>query len=361
MTFEEKIMLEKIAKSYVSKISAVALSLSLALPAYAQDWRAKETSVQELKIDAPTKERKWDYDLSVETKEKGILKIFLQKREYEIEYQKYEIITRQERVLYKKRSETLAYVGLYSMMPSGMITGFGLLFTGMDEPSEEYTGQIIMGLTGLAVGGLSALYFSQTIETKRHETVELNRKIERRVESKYSLDTVSGGSATVQLELINYIEQQLADGYDVLKIHEALLKSGYSDDTAEKALKQATTNPTATINLQIQATAFTVNGQYTANVTTDENGHATLQLEPIKPNFAFSVDELANTDVAKQLKKAGIPQQKYLPLLEQAAVPISYDVVIETKATDGENATETVHVSGYEISQKALEGIIMGL
>lgn len=75
----------------------------------------------------------------------------------------------------------------------------------------------------------------------------------------------------------------------------------------------------------------------------------------------FSVDNLANTDNAKQLQKAGYSKNKYLPLLKQSAVPISYDVTIATKATDGQNSTAVVHVPGFEVPQKALEGIIMGL
>ena len=50
-----------------------------------------------------------------------------------------------------------------------------------------------------------------------------------------------------------------------------------------------------------------------------------------------------------------------MPVLQQSAVPISYDVTITTKATGGENASTTVHVKGYDIPQKALEQVIIGL
>ncbi len=45
----------------------------------------------------------------------------------------------------------------------------------------------------------------------------------------------------------------------------------------------------------------------------------------------------------------------------KVAVPVTYTVSIETKATDGENAKLDVPVSGFTVPQSAMETIIIGL
>lgn len=106
---------------------------------------------------------------------------------------------------------------------------------------------------------------------------------------------------------------------------------------------------------------FSVNGSNSALLSTNEDGNINVQLDPINQGFAFSSDAIANTGIAQELRQAGYNDAQFMPLLQQAVVPISYNITIATQATDGQNAGITVPVKGYEIPQKALEKIVLGL
>ncbi|MEK6920982.1 MAG: hypothetical protein AABX82_03810 [Nanoarchaeota archaeon] len=120
------------------------------------------------------------------------------------------------------------------------------------------------------------------------------------------------------------------------------------------------TVPAISAPLEITSSYFTLNGAgHSVTTKTNVMGNVTVQLS--SPNFAFDLDQIAAMDAAQQLNEAGYKLGKYLPLLQEAAVPVSYDVTIKTKATDGKNADVTIPVKGYEISPKALEKVVMGL
>lgn len=123
--------------------------------------------------------------------------------------------------------------------------------------------------------------------------------------------------------------------------------------------------------VEISSPNFMINGTtpqwppktptHSLSVRTNVRGDGTVQLIPSSKAFAFSLDDIANTEAASQLAEAGYSPEKYLPLLQQAAVPVSYDVTVKTNATDGKNAEVTIPVEGYEIPQKALEKVVMAL
>lgn len=122
------------------------------------------------------------------------------------------------------------------------------------------------------------------------------------------------------------------------------------------------TVPAINTNLEITSSSFTINGQdHTFLTQTNVLGNATVQLIPSSPSFAFTLDQLADSDAAQQLAQAGFDEEKYLPILEQAAIPVTYNVIVKTNATEGKNADVTIQVKGYELPQKALEQLIMGL
>lgn len=114
--------------------------------------------------------------------------------------------------------------------------------------------------------------------------------------------------------------------------------------------------------VEVSSPDFMINGStHLLSVQTNVRGDGTIQLIPSSNTFVFSLDEIANTEAASQLAEAGYRPEKYVPLLQQATVPVSYDVTIKTNATDGKNAEVTVPVKGYEIPQKSLEKVVMGL
>lgn len=120
--------------------------------------------------------------------------------------------------------------------------------------------------------------------------------------------------------------------------------------------------PAISAPLEIASSYFTIDETgHTFTTKTNVMGNVTIQLSPSSPNFTFTLDQVAEIDAAQQLNEAGYRQEKYLPLLEQAAVPVTYNVTIQTKATDGKNAEVTIPVKGYELSQKALEQVVMSL
>lgn len=121
------------------------------------------------------------------------------------------------------------------------------------------------------------------------------------------------------------------------------------------------TVPAISAPVTISSPYFTIEGEQAIALKTDYKGNGSVQLTPTHQNFSFTLDQIAETAAAQQLESAGFSAKKYLPLLEQAAVPISYDVTIKTKAADGKNAESTIPVSGYEIPQKVLERVVMEL
>ena len=120
--------------------------------------------------------------------------------------------------------------------------------------------------------------------------------------------------------------------------------------------------PAISAPVEIASSYFTLDDiGHTLTTKTNVMGDVRVQLHPSSQNFAFTLDQIAEIDAAQQLHDAGYKVEQYLPLLEQAAVPVSYDVHLQTKATDGKNANVTIPVKGYELSQKALEQAVMGL
>ncbi len=119
--------------------------------------------------------------------------------------------------------------------------------------------------------------------------------------------------------------------------------------------------PATNIELYNSSTEFSFEGEYSTTVTTDSAGNAIVQLIPTDPGFAFTQEGLASIAYAQQLRKAGYSPKRFMPLFMQNAVPVTYTVSIETKATDGENAKLDVPVSGFTVPQSAIETIIIGL
>ncbi len=265
------------------------------------------------------------YKVSHSISDSGTLSINVKKQDYEVEYDVLQPIqTQRQRQYAYGKSKVVAAVTEIGLGSLAVATVIGLTtqephcspynpdFCPSTRPHDSTYVFLATGMLATGIGGFS--YFSnpkKTRPTRNYQTVEVELdKRETKQTGEHILDIIPAISAP----------------------------------------------------LEIASSYFTI-GETGHTLTTKTNvmGNVTVQLYPSSPNFAFTLDKIADIDAAQQLHDAGYKVERYLPLLEQAAVPVSYDVHAQTKATDGKNAEVTIPVKGYEVSQKALEQVVMSL
>ncbi|MBI5073368.1 hypothetical protein HZA99_06135, partial [Candidatus Woesearchaeota archaeon] len=134
----------------------------------------------------------------------------------------------------------------------------------------------------------------------------------------------------------------------------------YQRNLGDQTLLQ--TVPAINAPVTISSTYFTINGQHTTTVTSDYNGQGKVQLVPASSNYSFTLDGLSETAFAKDVLAHGrVDKEKLLSELKQNSTPATYDVILSVTPPHGDPVTKKVSINGFEIPQRAMENIIMGL
>lgn len=129
----------------------------------------------------------------------------------------------------------------------------------------------------------------------------------------------------------------------------------------ERELILANTIPGVHVPVTFTSEYFTIHSQRQGTMYTQSDGSATVELEASDPNFVFSLGDLVNTDIARQLHEAGYANPSFIGFLQEVAVPVTYNPAINISIATEENVTATVPVKGYIVNQKGLEKVIMKL
>lgn len=320
-------MLENKVRRVIATIVAAAM-LNGCIAPQTYSWKTESVvSTAYLKVGEETA-KETRYKISPSVSENGILSLTVKKQDYDVDYGVLQPIESRRQQQYAfGRSKTAAIwtdIGLGTIALGIILESVTTSRTGcFDNNGTVYckeeqgspAAHLVLG-TGLLTTAISGgVYWSKHSKrsrpTRKYQTVEVELDTrERKPEAEHFLTAVPAIGATVE----------------------------------------------------VTSSYFVINGTgHSAIMRTNVMGNVTVQLDPSSQTFVYSLDQLATIDAAQQFGEAGYRQEVYLPLLQQAAVPVVYDVHVQTKATDGKNAGVTIPVRGYEISQRALEKVVMGL
>ncbi len=134
----------------------------------------------------------------------------------------------------------------------------------------------------------------------------------------------------------------------------------YQRNIADKTLLE--TVPAIDAAVTLSSSYFTMDGQHTTTATSDYNGNGSVQLVPANSNYSFTVDGLSETSFAKEVfAHKGVNRELVLSQIQENATPVTYDVTLTVTPRQGDPVAKTASVKGFEIPQKAMEHIIMGL
>lgn len=105
---------------------------------------------------------------------------------------------------------------------------------------------------------------------------------------------------------------------------------------------------------------FTFNDseEYEQKVMTNNTGTASVTLVPEDHNFVFSLEYLADTDVAEQINEFGLPESTVQDLLVLYAQQESFAVIAKTQAEQGMNLKNILPVHGYMLKEKSVRDIL---
>ncbi len=321
---------------HISRVLFPVFVLNGCIAPQTYSWKTESVvSTRYEKVDEETA-KETRYKISPSISENGILSLRVKKQEYDIDYEVLQPIESQRQQQYAygrgKRAATWTNIGLGTVALGTILEvvtttktercDYGQNAYDPDDNicyEHETQGSVPAHLvltTGLLTTSVSSLFYwgnysKRARPTRNYQTIEVELETrERKPEAEHFLAAVPAIGATVE----------------------------------------------------VTSSYFTLNGTgHNAIMRTNVMGNVTLQLAPSSQIFVYSLDQLATIDAAQQLSEAGYRQEVYLPLLEQAATPVAYEVHVQTRATDGKNAEVTIPVKGYEVSQQALEKVVMSL
>jgi hypothetical protein len=328
-------MLDKLTESTFARMAVLGIALATT-PVYGKEdypvyegspsketfgkqWVTQPTETTQTPLSNPTESSKIVYSLEADVDNRGMLTLTGERTTFAETYQDFLFVITQDQVMYRPKCKALVYpaLGLAITGLVGMGVGsYGVLVGAGSEDGE------IAAIGGAIIGGGCVLAYGSTFgiikpcskfkPTDNTRTTELSR--------------------TTQTQRLSSIPTRLASApntpYTITSEHFTYQRDPW----------------------------LSVSGSYT-----DSQGNASVQLVPTDSNFAFSQQGLADIPFAQQLQNAGYSQDRFLPLLQQQATPVTYYVTIETKAKDGENAKLDVPVQGVVVPASAMEKIVMGL
>ncbi|MBI5072776.1 hypothetical protein HZA99_03080 [Candidatus Woesearchaeota archaeon] len=120
--------------------------------------------------------------------------------------------------------------------------------------------------------------------------------------------------------------------------------------------------PAINLGLHLQSSDFIFeNGEDSLDIVTNVEGEASTHLKPARDTLVYAVKDYENSPLLRSFQKRGYSPRKMLPLLESAAVPVTYSITVESKGKDGKAYSTPISVGAFEIKPDALEQIVLGL
>lgn len=92
-------------------------------------------------------------------------------------------------------------------------------------------------------------------------------------------------------------------------------------------------------------------------VMTNNTGTASVTLVPEDHNFVFSLEYLADTDLAEQIRELGWQDAMFINILVSYAQPESYAVIVETQAEQNINAKTLLSIHGYTLNKSTIDNL----